>query len=257
MRILILGGTSEASALARRVAGDERFSLTLSLAGRTMRPKAQPLPMRSGGFGGTAGLERWLRREGVSTVIDATHPYAVRISANAVAACASLGIALASIVRPPWVRQEGDRWIGVDSATAAAGALGDSPARVFLSLGRLELAAFTAAPQHDYIARTIDPPGAGPLPPSIRFVHGRGPFDTISETAFLARERIDIVVSKNSGGEATYAKVAAARSIGIPVVMIARPAKPAGIALAGPEAALRWLEERLAHEGTSNGRRGV
>jgi precorrin-6A/cobalt-precorrin-6A reductase len=257
MRILILGGSSEASALVRLVAGDERFSPTLSLAGRTMRPKAQPLPMRSGGFGGTAGLQSWLRREAVATVIDATHPYAVRISANAVAACASLGIALASIVRPPWMPLAGDRWIGVDSATAAARALGDGPVRVFLSLGRLELAAFTAAPQHDYIARTIDPPGAGPLPPRIRFVHGRGPFDTIGETAFLARERIDMVVSKNSGGEATYAKIAAARDIGLPVVMIARPTKPAGIALAGPEAALRWLEERLAHDGASRTRRGV
>ena len=118
MRILILGGTSEASAVARLVAGDERFSPTLSLAGRTMRPKAQPLPTRSGGFGGTAGLQSWLRREGVATVIDATHPYAVRISANAVAACACLGVPLLSIVRPPWVRQEGDRWIGAGNAPA-------------------------------------------------------------------------------------------------------------------------------------------
>ena len=257
MRILILGGTGEASALARLVAGDGRFSLTLSLAGRTMRPKAQPLPMRTGGFGGSAGLQMWLRDEGVVAVIDATHPYAVRISANAIAACTCLAIPLLSIVRPPWVRQEGDRWIGVGSAPAAARALPDAPARVFLSLGRLELSAFTAAPQHDYVARTIDPPGEQPLPPSIRFVQGQGPFDESSEAAFLARERIDIVVSKNSGGAATYAKVAAARSIGLPVVMIARPHKPAGIALAGPDAALRWLEERLVHEGASKARRGV
>jgi precorrin-6A/cobalt-precorrin-6A reductase len=257
MRILILGGTSEASALVRLLAGDARFSPTFSLAGRTLRPKAQPLPMRSGGFGGGAGLEMWLRDEGVSAVIDATHPYAVRISANAVVACASLGIPLLSLVRPPWVRQEGDRWIGVGSAAAAARALPDAPARVFLSLGRLELSQFTAAPQHDYLARTIDPPGELALPPRIRFIRGRGPFDESSETAFLARERIAIVVSKNSGGAATYAKVAAARGIGLPVVMIARPDKPAGIALAGPDAALRWLEERLAHDGASKARRGV
>ena len=257
MRILILGGTSEASALVRLLAGDARFSPVVSLAGRTMRPKPQPLPTRSGGFGGSAGLEMWLRHQGVLAVIDATHPYAVRISANAVAACACLGIPLLSIVRPPWVRQEKDRWIDVGSAAAAARALPDAPARVFLSLGRLELSAFTAAPQHDYLARTIDPPGEQPLPPSIRFVQGRGPFDESSETAFLARERIDIVVSKNSGGAATYAKVAAARSIGLPVVMIARPHKPAGIALAGPDAALRWLEERLVHEGASKARREV
>jgi precorrin-6A/cobalt-precorrin-6A reductase len=257
MRILILGGTSEASALVRLLAGDARFSPVLSLAGRTMRPKAQPLPMRSGGFGGSAGLEMWLRDEGVVTVVDATHPYAVRISANAVAACACLGIPLLSIVRPPWVRQEGDRWIGVPSAAAAARALPNAPARVFLSLGRLELSAFTAAPQHDYVARTIEPPGEQPLPPSIRLVQGRGPFDQSGEAAFLAREHIDIVVSKNSGGAATYAKVAAARSIGLPVVMIARPHKPVGIALTGPEAALRWLEERHVHDGASKARRGV
>jgi precorrin-6A/cobalt-precorrin-6A reductase len=257
MRILILGGTSEASALVRLLAGDARFSPIFSLAGRTKRPKAQPLPMRSGGFGGSAGLKLWLRDEGVTTVIDATHPYAVRISANAVAACACLGIPLLSMVRPPWVRQEGDNWIAVGSAAAAARALPDAPARVFLSLGRLELSAFALAPQHDYIARTIDPPGELPLPPSIRVVQGRGPFDERAETALLARERIDIVVSKNSGGEATYAKVAAARGIGLPVVMIARPDKPAGIALAGPEAALHWLEERLAHDGISKARRGV
>src|SRR3974377_2302452 len=123
MRILILGGSSEASGLVRLVAGDERFSPTLSLAGRTMRPKAQPLPMRSGGFGGSAGLEIWLRGAGGLTVVDRTPPYAVQISANAVAACACLGIPLLSIVRPPWVRQEGDRWIGVPSAAAAARAL--------------------------------------------------------------------------------------------------------------------------------------
>ena len=257
MRILILGGTSEASALVRLLAGDARFSPVFSLAGRTMRPKAQPLQMRSGGFGGSAGLEMWLRDEGVLAVIDATHPFAVRISANAVAACACLGIPLLSIVRPPWVRQEGDSWIGVASAAAAARALPDAPARVFLSLGRLELSAFTASPQHDYVARTIDPPGAQPLPPSIRFVQGQGPFDASNEAAFLARERIDIVVSKNSGGAATYAKIAAARGIGLPVVMIARPHKPAGITLTGPEAALRWLEERLVHDGASKARRGV
>jgi precorrin-6A/cobalt-precorrin-6A reductase len=257
MRILILGGTSEASALVRLLAGDARFSPTFSLAGRTRQPKAQPLPVRSGGFGGVAGLTAWLRREGVAAVVDATHPYAVQISAHAVAACASLAIPLLSILRPPWMRQEADRWIQVDNAEAAAGALGEAPARVFLSLGRLELAAFAAAPQHDYIARTIEPPGGGPFPPRIRFVLGRGPFSMDGEAAFLVRERIAIVVSKNSGGEATYAKIAAARGVGLPVVMIGRPAKPAGIALASPEAAMAWLEGRLPHDGPSRARRGV
>jgi precorrin-6A/cobalt-precorrin-6A reductase len=255
MRILVLGGTTEASQLARMLADDSRFEAILSLAGRTMSPKPQPLPTRVGGFGGIAGLEAWLREHAIAAVIDATHPYAAQISAHAVAACNSLSIPLASVLRAPWVRENDDHWIEVETVEAAAAALGSTPARVFLSIGRQELAAFTAAPQHHYIARTIDPADVR-LPPDIRFVHDRGPFDAATEEAFLARECIDVVVSKNSGGGASYPKIAASRRLQIPVVMIARPHKPAGTVLDGADAAIRWLEVQLAH-GASSSRRGV
>ncbi|WP_315786207.1 MULTISPECIES: cobalt-precorrin-6A reductase [unclassified Bradyrhizobium] len=257
MRILILGGTTEASELARLLAGDDRFTATLSLAGRTASPKPQPLPTRIGGFGGIAGLEAWLRDHAIDAVVDATHPYADQISRHAVAACHALSVPLASIRRAAWQRQAGDRWIEVDSADDAASALGADPAPVFLSLGRLELAAFGAAPQHRYVARTIDPPGDVLLPPDIRFVHDRGPFDEPTEEAFLIQERIAFVVSKNSGGAATYPKIAAARRLAIPVVMITRPEKPHGVALDGARAALQWLEAQLAHAPPSTSRRSV
>ncbi len=256
MRILILGGTSEGSELARLLAGDDRFQATLSLAGRTASPRQQPLPTRIGGFGGIAGLQAWLRDHAIEAVIDATHPYADQISRHAVAACAA-AVPLASIRRAAWQRREGDCWIEVGSPDAAASALGADPACVFLSLGRLELAAFATAPQHHYIARTIDPPGDIALPPDIRFVYDRGPFDDAKEQAFLARERIAFVVSKNSGGAATYPKIAAARRLNIPVVMIARPDKPQGVALDSAAAALLWLEAQLAHGPPSTSRRSV
>jgi precorrin-6A/cobalt-precorrin-6A reductase len=256
MRILILGGTTEASHLATLLADDGRFEATLSLAGRTLSPKQQALPTRIGGFGGIAGLESWLRDNCIDAVIDATHPYAAQISAHAVSACNTLSIPLASVLRTPWMREPEDNWIEVETSESAALALGDVPRRVFLSLGRLELTAFAAAPQHHYLARTIDPPGDIPLPPDIRFVHDRGPFDAADEEAFLSRERIEIVVSKNSGGSATYPKIAASRRLRLPVVMIARPHKPRGVALDGPDAAMQWLDTQLGHH-TPSSRRGV
>jgi len=256
MRILILGGTTEASQLARLLADDNRFEPTLSLAGRTASPKPQPLLTRIGGFGGVVGLEAWLRENGISAVIDATHPYAAQISAHAVDACNALSVPLASILRAAWRRASGDEWIEVETPAAAAAALGSEPKRVFLSLGRLELTAFAAAPQHHYIARTIDPPGEVSLPPNIQFVHDRGPFDAAEEEAFLADRRVAIIVSKNSGGAATYPKIAAARRLRLPVVMIDRPNKPHGVALDSPEGAMHWLEAQLAHRAPSS-RRGV
>jgi precorrin-6A/cobalt-precorrin-6A reductase len=255
MRILILGGTTEASDLARLLADDGRFEPTLSLAGRTRSPKPQPLPTRVGGFGGIAGLEEWLRANGIAAVMDATHPYAAQISAHAVAACDAASIPLGSVLRAAWNREDGDDWTEVDSIDAAALALGSTPTRVFLSIGRQELAPFAAAPQHHYVARTIDPPDVT-LPPDIRFIHDRGPFNRASEEAFLARERIEIIVSKNSGGSATYPKIAASRRLRIPVVMIGRPHKPHGVPLDDAAAAMRWLERQLAHFAPSS-RRGV
>ncbi len=257
IRVLILGGTTEASDLTQLLATDSRFETTVSLAGRTANPKSQPVQTRIGGFGGADGLAAWLQREKIDAVVDATHPYADQISSNAVAACTRLAIPLASILRAAWQPRPDDNWLTVASAEAAADALGPGPRRVFLSLGRQELSAFATSPHHHYIARTIDPPDDVALPPDMRFLFSRGPFNMPAETALLAHEKIDVVVSKNSGGAATYAKIDAARALGIPVVMIARPHKPSGHGVQNAEAAVIWLEQQLAHRTTSCSARGV
>jgi precorrin-6A/cobalt-precorrin-6A reductase len=242
MRVLILGGTTEASALAALIAGDARIDAILSLAGRTAAPRAQPIATRTGGFGGADALAQWLCDEKIDAVIDATHPYADRISANAVSACGQAHVPLASIVRPAWQAVPGDRWQDVPDTGAAAAALGRTPRRVFLSLGRQELAAFAGEPQHHYLARSVDLPQGIALPPDIRFILARGPFDRLAEERLLADEKVEVIVSKNSGGNAIYPKIAAARTLGLPVVMIARPHKPAGHPVTSAEEALAWLD---------------
>jgi precorrin-6A/cobalt-precorrin-6A reductase len=241
LRVLILGGTTEASALARQVAGDPRLAPILSLAGRTANPRAQPIAMRTGGFGGIDGLVRFLRDEAIEAVIDATHPYADQMSVHAVAACRAAGVPLASLVRSEWLSEAGDRWQVVSDFQTAASVLGATPRRVFLSLGRQELHAFAAAPQHHYLARLIERPERKDLPPDLRLVQARGPFDRESEMRLLTDERIELMVSKNSGGDATYAKIAAARTLSLPIVMIARPHKPAGYAVTDVDHAVAWL----------------
>jgi precorrin-6A/cobalt-precorrin-6A reductase len=211
--------------------------------------------MRVGGFGGAEGLARWLEEERIAAVVDATHPFAVRISANAADACARLGTAIATLVRPPWRRQAGDDWRCVASVAEAVAAVGPEPARVFLAIGRQEVGAFTRAPRHSYLARTIDLPEAPQPGTDIRFIRAAGPFNRDAEIALFKAERIEVVVAKNSGGTATYAKIEAARALGLPVVMVARPAKPGGEPLADAPAALAWLVERAAHQAPSD--RGV
>ena len=240
MRLLILGGTTEASALARLLAGDTRVAATLSLAGRTSEPKPQPIATRTGGFGGVEGLIHYLGTQRIDAVIDATLPYADRMSANAVAACMRSGVPLASLVRAPWPRQAGDLWQDVPSTEAAALALGSARKRVFVTVGRQELPVFAIAPQLHYIARRIEAPQQEGLPPDLVLLRRRGPFGLAAEKRLMADEKIDVVVSKNAGGEATYAKIEAARALGLPVVMIARPYKAAGHAVASPEEAAAW-----------------
>jgi precorrin-6A/cobalt-precorrin-6A reductase len=226
MRILILGGTSEASELARRLSGDARITATLSLAGRTVAPSLFPIATRSGGFGGADGLVQWVKDKGIKTIVDATHPFATRISANAVVAASIAGIPLLSLVRPRWREQDGDNWIRVADADDARAALGQDPQRVFLSIGRQEIGAFCAAPQHSYLVRSIEPPEAETLPPHAELILQRGPFEKAAEIALLRDRAIDIVVAKNSGSDATYAKIAAARALSLPVIMIEQPDKP-------------------------------
>lgn len=225
-RILILGGTSEARQLAGRLAVRGDVAVTLSLAGRTENPAAQPVPVRVGGFGGADGLARYLREQHVDLLIDATHPYAARISANAAQAAETVGTPTFALRRPGWELVEGDRWTVVETVAEAVGALGNKPRRVFLTLGRQDVGAFETSRMHHYLVRSVDPVEPPLNVPDATYVLARGPFAEADEKALLFEHRIDVVVSKNSGGTATYGKIAAARALGIEVVMIRRPALP-------------------------------
>lgn len=257
MRILILGGTSEAFALAQHVAVDARLRAVYSLAGRTASPLLPPVPHRIGGFGGVQGLECWLAGEGIEAIIDATHPFAARMSANAAAAARSLRLPLLVLRRAPWRPQAGDDWIRVADAQQAAVALGPEPAKVFLAIGRLELAAFRAAPQHSYLVRAVDAPEPNTLPPRAHIILQRGPFEVDAERDLLRSHAIDIVVSKNSGGEAAYAKIAAARQLGLPVVMVDPPPAPQGRHVESVASALDWLDVLIAQHHSVVSERGV
>ncbi|MFB9978408.1 cobalt-precorrin-6A reductase [Mesorhizobium kowhaii] len=225
-RILILGGTTEARQLAGKLAAGADCLVTLSLAGRTESPVAQGVPVRTGGFGGADGLAAHLRETGIDLLIDATHPYAAQISANAAQAARMAGVPVLALRRPGWEPVEGDRWTQVDTTGDAVQALGPAPRHVFLALGRQEVAAFEAAPQHHYLIRSVDPVEPKLAVPDATYLLARGPFRETEERALLEKHRIDAVVSKNSGGEATYGKIAAARAVGIEVVMVRRPALP-------------------------------
>lgn len=200
--------------------------------------------MRIGGFGGPAGLADWIGAEGVRVLVDATHPFARRISANAAEAARAAGAAIVALGRPGWKRRRGDRWTEVADVAAAAAALGAAPARVFLAIGRQEVGAFRAAPQHRYLVRSIEPVAPGALPDGAETLLARGPFAEAEERALLEAHRIEILVTKNSGGAATYGKIAAARALGLPVVMIVRPPREGTVETV--EAALAAIEAHRA-----------
>jgi precorrin-6A/cobalt-precorrin-6A reductase len=244
-RILILGGTTEARRLAERLVGRPDLAVTLSLAGRTAHPAPQPVPVRSGGFGGAQGLADYLVKERIDALIDATHPFAAMMSANAVRAAGSVGVPLLALQRPPWVAVAGDRWVEVADANAAMRALGDAPRRVFLALGRNEIAAFVAAPQHHYLVRSVDPVEPPLRVPHASYVTGRGPFTQADDRALLASHGIETVVCKNSGGDATYGKIAAARELGLEIIMLRRPVLPEVEAVETIEDALAWIDHAL------------
>jgi precorrin-6A/cobalt-precorrin-6A reductase len=242
-RILILGGSSEATALIRALGADARVEPVLSLAGRTRAPVLPEIACRIGGFGGVEGLAAYLRT-GFAACVNATHPFAARMSANAVAAAEASGVPLLRILRPAWIAGVGDAWHEVVDMRAAAQALGARPRRVLLTIGQKDLAAFTEMPQHDYVIRSIDPP-RGALPPHAEIVNARGPFDAAGEMALLRERAIEIIVTKNSGGTATEAKLAAARMLGLPVVMVARPRESPAETVPDVEAALAWLARHV------------
>jgi len=245
-RLLILGGTAEAAALARRLAADPRLRVTSSLAGRTRTPAALKGDVRTGGFGGPEGLAAYLKDQAVDLVVDATHPFAARISDNGAQACRAVGVPRLVLTRPPWQASPGDRWTQVPSAEAAARTLPKLGRRAFLSAGRQAIPAFTGVRETWFLVRLIDRPDA-PLPLARHHLFlDRGPFDETAETALLRHHGIDVVVSKNSGGAATYGKIAAARGLGLPVVMLARPAPPRGEVAFTVDQALAWIDGQVS-----------
>lgn len=238
--ILILGGTTEASALAHAIAATG-LRAVLSYAGRVATPRAQPVPVRIGGFGGVAGLAAYLRTHAVTHLVDATHPFAAQMSANAVTAAAATGVPLIALTRPAWTPVAGDIWQPVPDLAGAVTALGGERRRVMLALGRMHVAAFAAQPQHHYLLRFVDPPTRIPPLPDHHLVVDRGPFSVDGDTALLRTHAIDLVVCKNAGGTGAAAKLAAARALGVPVVMIDRPVLPERAQTAEVATVMRWI----------------
>jgi len=223
--LLILGGTAEAGMLAQAVA-NRGIRAVLSHAGRVTSPRPQPLPMRTGGFGGAEGLANHLREHAITHLIDATHPFASRIGRNAVEAAARTRVPLAALTRPPWRSVPGDSWQPVPDVKGAVAALAGPARRVMLALGRSPVAEFAAQPQHSYLLRMADPPETPPPLPDHEVVVARGPFDTKGDMELLHSRAIEIVVSRNSGGTGAQAKIHAARTLGLRVIMIDRPTVP-------------------------------
>jgi precorrin-6A/cobalt-precorrin-6A reductase len=241
LRVLILGGTADANRLVAEVAKDKSLDPVLSYAGRTEHPTPPPIAWRVGGFGGITGLIDYLRAQNVARVVDATHPFAAQMSAHAIAACAAAGVPLLALERAPWRQVPGDRWTEIDDIAAAPEALGTEPRRVFLGIGRQHLGVFAAHSQHHYLVRLVDPPRA-PLPvPAAEVIVARGPFDLAGDRAMLVEHGVEIVVARNAGGEAAYAKIAAAGELGLPVVMVRRPLIPARDTVEHVADVLRWL----------------
>jgi precorrin-6A/cobalt-precorrin-6A reductase len=245
MRVLILGGKGDTAELAARLATIPGVEVITSLAGRTREPLIPLGDLRVGGFGGVAGLASYLRVMQIDLLIDATHPFATQISLNAVDAATEVGIPHLMLIRSPWEKLSGDRWIEVDSVEAAATVLQNQAQRVFLTVGRQELAAFAHLEKIWFLMRMIDPPTADALVPSGILLCDRGPFTLNNEREILIHHNIDTIVSKNSGGDATYAKIIAARELGIKVVMVNRQAIPPGEQVSDVDGALAWLFEKL------------
>lgn len=241
-KLLILGGTTEGRRLAERLVGDPGFDATLSLAGRTSLPAPQPLPVRTGGFGGARGLADYIEREGVAALVVATHPYAATIADNAARAAEMTGIPALRWLRPAWTAEPGDRWSEHPSLEALADAIGLEPRRVFVTTGRQGAQAFLRAPQHRYWFRSVDPIDPPLNLPDATVWLDRGPYDLESEIALMQRHGIEVLVTKNSGGDATRAKLEAARRLGLDVLLVARPLKPPMPHVETLDAVLAWLD---------------
>lgn len=243
-RILILGGTAEASELAGRLAADERFHVVLSLAGRTENPVLPDVECRTGGFGGAAGLGDYLRANDIAFMVDATHPYATTISRNALDARRATGRPGLRLARPGWKPVEGDRWRSVASESEAAETLPPG-ATAFLALGRQYLAPFTVRDDVRFVYRTADGQDT-PLPDTAIRIVGRPSAQAASEIILFRTHGITHVVCRDSGGEAGYGKIAAARQLGLPVLMIERPAAAAGETADSVDSAMAEIERHFS-----------
>lgn len=237
-----MGGTADASLLADAIAR-AGIDAVYSYGGRTRTPADQPLPTRIGGFGGVDGLADYIRREGITHVIDATHPFAAEMSRNAIEACKETGAPLMALERVPWTRAPGDSWIEVADVTAAIAALPEAPAKVFLAIGRQHIAPFASRPQHIYTLRFVDPPEA-PLPFAADVIVSRGPFTLDGELEMMRARGIGWIVARNSGGDGARAKIDAARMLGLPVIMISRPRLPERPRVESVDEVMNWLGHR-------------
>ena len=243
-KVLILGGTGEALALAQRLTGMPEISIITSLAGRTRDPTLPVGEVRIGGFGGVDGLRAYLKENAIGLVINATHPFAATMSENVLAAHKQCGVPLLRLLRPAWHKQPDDTWIKAPSLKAAAAICRWLGRRVLLSVGSQEIAVFADLPRAYFFVRMVDAPQA-PLPLlSAEAIIAKGPFALIDERRLLLEREIDLIVTKNSGGDATFAKIAAARELSIPVVMVDRPEialHPGCDAVDSVEAAFDWV----------------
>ncbi|MEU7052252.1 cobalt-precorrin-6A reductase [Streptomyces eurythermus] len=245
MHVLILGGTTEARRLAELLHGTPGLKLTSSLAGRVASPRLPPGETRVGGFGGAEGLAAWLRDHAVDAVVDATHPFAGTISFNAAQAATISHVPLLALRRPGWAPVEGDRWHEVGSLGEAARALPALGRRVFLTTGRMGLDAFADLDALWFLVRSVDAPQP-PHPLRMEVLLDRGPFTLDGERELLRHHRIDVVVTKDSGGAATAAKLTAAREARLPVVVVRRPPVPEGVpVLPDTEKAAQWVRAHL------------
>ncbi|MGP3961152.1 cobalt-precorrin-6A reductase [Nonomuraea sp. 3N208] len=227
-RVLILGGTAEARALAAELV-DKGVHVVSSLAGRVSNPRLPVGELREGGFGGPDGLAAWLVAERIDAMVDATHPFAARMTASAAEASARTGVPLLVLRRPGWREGPGDIWQRVASLHEAAARL-RAPARVFLTTGRRSLPVFTGLAGVWLLARSVDPPEP-PVPDNVHVLLDRGPYTVEGERALIREHRLDVLVTKDSGGPMTTAKLVAARALGLPVIMVDRPPPPAGVRL--------------------------
>ena len=212
-----------------------------SYAGRTAQPAPQPLPTRIGGFGGVAGLIAFLAEKGITHVIDATHPFAAGMSRNAFTATTQAGVPLMRLERPKWHPKPNDQWTYFSAVDDVPNALPQTPARIFLAIGKQQITLFAQRPEHHYLLRLVDPPIETLPMPNATLILARGPFDMTSDTALLRDHAITHVVAKNAGGTGARAKLDAARTLGLPVMMVDRPPLPGDTITATPKVVMQWL----------------